>query len=298
MIARFLKDRAIDYDEYNPDEPYEALRYLTRQRIKLVENIVKAKQRLMQQIFLKFSTLAQTKVFSNNCSATALAVYEGFASAEDLANMDMEALLAFIKEKGRNSFAHPEQVAEALKKAIASSFRLPKTIEETVSYTIGSSVRLIRFMEKQKKELDQEIKKHMKLFPNTLMSIPGLGPVCTAGILAEIGCIERFKNQARLAKYAGLAWTQHQSADFEAENTKSISSGNRYLKYYLHEAAWSLVNCNTEYKDFYKRKYGEVKLHQHKRALALTARKLVRLVFHLLKYQCLYRPSTDSTPHA
>ena len=175
---------------------------------------------------------------------------------------------------------------------------MSKPIGDAVNYAIRSSVSLIRFMEKQKKELDQEIKKHMKLIPNTLLSIPGFGPVCTAGILAEIGCIERFKSQASLAKYAGLAWTQHQSAEFEAENTKSISSGNRYLKYYLHEAALLLVSCNTEYKNFYKRKYDEVKLHKHKRALALTARKLVRLVFHLLKYQCLYRPSTALAPLA
>ena len=121
MIARFLKDRAADYEERNPGESYEALRYLTRQRLKLVENIVKAKQRLMQQLFLKYSALAQTKVFSNSYSTTALAVYEEFASAEDLAAMDMDDLITFVKEKGRNCFAHPEQVAEALKKAAAST---------------------------------------------------------------------------------------------------------------------------------------------------------------------------------
>lgn len=46
---------------------------------------------------------------------------------------------------------------------------------------------------------------------------------------------------------------------------------------------------NAEYRSFYHRKYNEVNKYHHKRALALTARKLVRLVFRLLKDNCLYR---------
>jgi hypothetical protein len=49
------------------------------------------------------------------------------------------------------------------------------------------------------------------------------------------------------------------------------------------------VRCDTEYKRFYDRKYKEVNKYQHKRALALTARKFVRLVFTLLKDNRIYR---------
>lgn len=87
----------------------------------------------------------------------------------------------------------------------------------------------------------------MKLLPNVLISIPGIGPVYSAGIIAEIGDINRFKNQAALAKYAGLAWQQHQSGDFEAQTTRMIHSGNRFLKYYLCEAAFSLVSKTIVY---------------------------------------------------
>ena len=107
--------------------------------------------------------------------------------------------------------------------------------------------------------------------------------------MAEIGDINRFGNHAQLAKYAGLAWKQHQSGSFEAQTTRLINSGNRFLKYYLCEAAFSLVRCDKEYSDFYHLKYKEVNRYQHKRALALTARKFVRLVFRLLKDNRLYR---------
>ncbi len=64
--------------------------------------------------------------------------------------------------------------------------------------------------------------------------------------------------------------------------------GNRYLRYYLGEAANSLRQHNDEYGKYYRKKYNEVPKHQHKRALALTSRKFVRLVYGLLAKNQLY----------
>lgn len=124
-----------------------------------------------------------------------------------------------------------------------------------------------------------------------LVSHPAKRKVLSAGIIAEIGDINRFPNHAALAKYSGLVWSRHQSGLFEVQNTHLIKSGNRYLKYYLCEAAFSVVRCDTVFKRFYDLKYREVNKYQHKRALALTARKLVRLVFRLLKDNRLYKPA-------
>ncbi|MBU5675896.1 transposase [Alkaliphilus sp. MSJ-5] len=65
-------------------------------------------------------------------------------------------------------------------------------------------------------------------------------------------------------------------------------TGNKYLRYYLIEAANSVKNYIPEFKDFYSKKYGEVTTHCHKRALALTSRKLVRLIFSLLTKNQIY----------
>ena len=146
-------------------------------------------------------------------------------------------------------------------------------------------------MQAQIKALEKEIERQVENIPNTLVSIPGIGKVYSAGILAEIGDINRFSDHPALAKYAGLAWSQHQSGQFEAQNTRLIKSGNRFLKYYLCEAAFAVVRCDTEYRRYYDLKYKEVNKYQHKRALTLTARKLVRLVFRLLKDNRLYIPA-------
>ena len=245
----------------------------------------------MNVLFKKYSTMTQEKVFSDTFSTTALAVYDEFESAEALAYMDLQELTAFIIEKGKNRFPDPDAVAKAIQKAARSSYRLPKTVNDSVNQVLSISITSMKALESQIKEFDKAIAAQMKLLPNVLISIPGIGPVYSAGIMAEIGDINRFDNQAALAKYAGLAWTQHQSGNFEAQNTRLIHSGNRFFKYYLCEAAFSLVRCDKEYSNFYHLKYKEVNKYQHKRALALTARKFVRLVFTLLKDNRLYRPA-------
>ncbi|WP_337606104.1 IS110 family transposase [Claveliimonas sp.] len=289
VIADCLRFGRINKEVYLDDYRYTALKNLTRARFFAVQNLTREKQRFMNQLFKKYSTMTQEKVFSDTFSTTALAVYESFESAEALANMDLHQLTEFIIEKGKNRFPDPDSVAKAIQKAARSSYRLPKTVNDSVNQVLSISISSMRAMESQIKAFDKAIAEQMALIPNTLTSVKGIGPVYSAGIIAEIGDINRFSTQASLAKYAGLVWSQHQSGDFEAQNTRMIHSGNRYLKYYLCEAALSLVRCDAEYRSFYHRKYKEVNKYQHKRALAFTARKLVRLVFRLLKDNCLYK---------
>ena len=291
VIADCLRFGRINKEVYIGDYRYKALQNLTRARYFAVCNLVKEKQRFMNVLFKKYSTMTQEKVFSDTFSTTALAVYDEFESAEALADMDLHELTAFIMKKGKNRFPDPDSVAKAIQKAARSSYRLPKTVNDSVNQVLSISITSIKALESQIKEFDKAIAAQRELLPDVLTSIPGIGPVYAAGIMAEIGDSNRYENHAQLAKYAGLAWTQYQSGGFEAQTTRLIRSGNRFLKYYLCEAAFSLVRCDKEYSDFYHLKYKEVNRYQHKRALALTARKLVRLVFALLKDNRLYRPA-------
>lgn len=65
-------------------------------------------------------------------------------------------------------------------------------------------------------------------------------------------------------------------------------AGNQYLRYYLVEAANSVRLNEPVYRKYYFKKYNEVPKYQHKRALVMTARKLVRLVDVLLRNHQLY----------
>jgi transposase len=291
VVADNLRFGRVTAAVYMDDYRYAALQKLTRARFYAVQNQTREKQRFMNYLFLKCSGLAQDKAFSDNFGAAALSVFEEFETPDDLENIDFEALAVFISERGKNRSPRPEEIAKAVQAAARGSYRLPKTVNDSVNQVLSISVSSLRALKAQIKALDAEIERQFENIPNTLTSVPGIGAVFSAGIIAEIGDVNRFENQSKLAKYAGLAWKKRQSGMFEGENTRLIRSGNRFLKYYLCEAAFALARCDAGYRRFYDLKYKEVNKYQHKRALALTARKLVRLVFRLLKDNRLYNPA-------
>jgi len=268
---------------------YEALQRLTRTRFHFMKEIGRNKTYFLNQLFLKFSGMRQDNPFSSTFGTTSLAVIEEL-DPETIAEMELEDLISFLQEKGKNRFAEPEELAKYLQKLARSSYRLNTTMEDPVNLSLSVTISTIQHMESQIKRLDKEIAKLMKGIPQTLTSVKGIGEVFSAGLIAEIGDVKRFKDHHALAKYAGLAWTQYQSGEYEAENTSRMRTGNKYLRYYLIQAAESIRRYDSEYKAFYTKKYDEVPKHKHKRALVLTARKLVRLVYSLLSTNQLYTP--------
>ena len=151
-----------------------------------------------------------------------------------------------------------------------------------MSVSIASSFNCINAFEQELKAINKAIDKTVKgLNPEEyliLNSIPGVGPVYAAGILAEIGSVRYFKSNDALAKYAGIVWNSNDSGEFEGEDTHMSKAGNRYLRYFLIEATSSVIRYAPEYKAFYDRKYAETTTHRHKRALALTSRKFIRML--------------------
>jgi transposase len=275
---------------------YLALQRLTRHRLHLVEAITREKNYMVSNIYLKFSELAvldkNDKPFSNTYGVTSVAVLTEFLSLDEIVYTPVEELVEFVKDKGKNRFSDPYQTAKLLQKAASDSYRLDKVLYEPLNVAIASSFNVIKALENEIKAVDKAIEKTIKGLNTTeyesLISIPGIGPVLASGILAEIGSINAFDSHNALAKYAGLTWRTKQSGQYTSEDTRMTKTGNKYLRYYLIEAANSVKNHVPEYNEYYYKKYGEVTVHQHKRALALTSRKLVRLIFGLLTKNQIY----------
>jgi len=272
-------------------EQYVALQRLTRMRFHLVHNLAREKQYFLQNLFYKcnaFTTEVDSSVFGH---ALMEMLSEKF-SLDDIAEMDVADLADYLRDKGRNRFPDPERVARCIQQAARASYRLSKVVEDSIDLVLGTSIESIRSIQKQLKDLDKAIERVLDGIQGAqcLLSVPGIGKVYAAGLLGELGDIERFKDQAAVAKYAGLTWRRHQSGVFEAEDTARIKSGNRFLRYYLVEAANSVRMRDEEFGEYYRKKYHEVPKNQHKRALVLTARKLVRLVDVLLRSGQLYTP--------
>ena len=75
---------------------------------------------------------------------------------------------------------------------------------DSVNQVLAISYNTIKTLKDQLSLFDNAIEEIMKTIPHTLTSVKGIGPVYATGIIAEISDINRFKNQAALAKYAGI----------------------------------------------------------------------------------------------
>ncbi len=275
------------------EDKYLSLQKFTRARFQVAKDLSREKNRYLQTLFLKFSSMTQSPLFSDNFGTTAMDLVTEFESVDQIAYTPLPELADFLNSRGKGHFVDPETLAREIQKAARSSYRLPKAIQDSVNQVLAMQAQTIRFQEHQLKEYDKLIADQMTGIPSTLTSIKGIGPVYAAGILAEIGDVSRFKDQAALANYAGLSWSRHQSGKFEAEQTHLVHSGNRFLRYYLIEATDHVRKHDPELKRFYARKYEETPKTKAKRALVLTARKFVRVVYALLRDNRIYISRED-----
>lgn len=280
-------------DSVPADFRYLALQRLTRHRFHIVQSIVREKSYYLSNLFLKFSGLCQSSVFSNNFGASALAVIDELGNMDEIADKPLEDLVQFLMTKGNEHFDDADDIAKKLQHAIKSSYRLAPAVDNSLNVVLRSCIDNIKALEKQKKAIDKAIKTEVEYLKNEytcLKSVKGIGDVISAGLIAEIAGISRFENDNSLAKFSGIYWNSYQSADFTADETSMRKCGNKYLRYYFIQAADQLRKYLPEYKTYYTRKFKESKTHHHKRALVLTARKTVRLVFALLHDNKLYSP--------
>lgn len=278
---------------FHYDEKLLALRFLTRYRYHVVHQLASEKAYCTAILYLKASEYSNDdkQAFSNLFGAASRAVIQEFASMEEIAAMPFDELAAWLDDQGKHRFADPVENAKRLQRIARDSYPLSPTLQPSINLVLRLSLKNISHLEALLKRLETAITEQMQTIPNTLQTIPGFGLVFSAGILAEIGGVERFDcDEAKVAKFAGFKWRKSGSAEFQAEDTHLTRTGNPYLRYYFCEAAFSVQRCDSEYGAYFQRKFKEVRKHQHKRATVLTARKLVRLVVRLLATNQPYQP--------
>lgn len=294
-IADFLRIQRFTTSPIK-EEKYMALQRLTRARYQIIGQLVEAKQHFLENLTYKCNTLTRELKASDGTtsvfSATMLSLFTEDYSLDDLAELSLEDFASLLQEKGKGRFKQPEELAKTIKKAIRGSYRLGKIAQESIDAVLSAIAAQIRGLENSIKALDKAIEQLVIIIPEyqCLTSIPGIGKVYAAGLIAEIGQINRFEDQTKLAKYAGLSWKVKQSGNYQSEHTPLTKQGNRYFRYYLVEATNSVRRHLPEYEEFYAKKYQETPKHQHKRAIVLTARKFVRLMDTLLRNHQLYTP--------
>jgi hypothetical protein len=297
-----------------PEEALLPLRFLTRQRFHLALDLVREKNFFSAHLFLLFSAYRKVKPFSDLFGQSSTQVLAHYPTPQALASAPLEDLVACLHLWSHNALRDPQHTAHLLQQVGQASFSLPEPFQQPLQELLARSLEHIRFLEIQMDELERQILAQAPTYPGIgcLDTIPGLGPIVASGVVAEVGDLHRFLAPAKwdprrqvyrartlrdaedaIAKIAGLWWPEQSSGDFAAEDRNLAHAGNRYLRYYLVQAAEGMRQYIPSYHAYYQRKFKEVPKHQHKRALVLTARKGLGLIVGLLHRQEPYRPQGD-----
>ena len=103
--------------------------------------------------------------------------------------------------------------------------------------------------------------KYYENFNCYLHTIPGVGVIGAATILAEIGDIHRFSNSASLVAYAGIDPTVKQSGEFNSTHNHMSKRGSPYLRHTIFTSAATCSFHDSPMNAYYKKKRDQGKHH-------------------------------------
>lgn len=172
------------------------------------------------------------------------------------------------------------------------SYPLPRKTDDIVGdpsvlkNQIKRKINRLLDIRNEMKEIEQEISVLMKQTNQRIETLNGCGLVLGSKLIAEIKNINRFKSSNSLAKYAGLCPRERSSGKtFRHIKTKS---GNRKLNMVVHRIALSQISKsgNEKAKEYFQRKLVQGKTKAQ--ALCCLKRRLIDIIFMMLKYKQPY----------
>ena len=261
---------------YVPDDTVLQLRELTRFRWGLVDRIGDAKRRLLTVLDRVFPEFAEQ--FTDPFGVSARELLRRAATAADFAALDLDELTRLLERASRKRFGRDK--AEAIQRSAANSLGLA-ALGPAARIEINALLSQISLIEKQVAELDAAIAALMAGAEQYLTTIPGVGAVLGASILAEIGDIDRFPRLQSLVAYAGLDPSVFASGQFEGTRQHISKRGSPYLRRALYLATHSAHLRNPDLDAYLQRKLREGM--SYKQALVATSHKLLARIFTVLK---------------
>lgn len=266
------------------DEDMIALRQLTRFHFSLVDSVSEVKLQviaLLDQIFPEYQSL-----FSDTFGKTSVELLLSHTTPEDILALDTDSLAEILTHcsRGRLGLAKAEQVKAAAQNSFGIKFG-----QEAFTFQIRSLLAQIQLVETQIDQLDEQVAEIYASFGTQLHTVPGIGPVLAAAILAEVGDISRFgSDPARLVAYAGIDPSVKQSGDFTGSRNRMSKRGSPYLRRALWLAATVAYRFDPTLAAFYQKKRSEGKAHMT--AVGAVTRKLTYVVFAILRDNEPYSP--------
>lgn len=261
-----------DYESYHVQVyHFPELKSLTRLRDRLVKQrsyYLVMLTNVLDEVFPEFKEFFDGSLKSK----TAFYLLDTYKIPSRMANMNSNSFDNLRKiSHGHFSYAKFIKIKELAKNTIGSS-------SEADELEISSLLSIYKTINDEVCRVESKIEEIMTIIDSPTVSIPGVGMMSAASIIAEFGDLSRFANADKMLAYAGLDCGRSQSgtADYKG---KMVKHGSSYLRQALMNVVETMMIHAPVFYDFYHKKRDEGK--PHRVALSHLARKLVRLIYKL-----------------
>lgn len=253
-----------------PPAPIRELRDLTRERRKLIQSRATVINRIAK--VLEDANIKLASVASNIVGASGMEMLKAIIAHEE----DPEKLADLAKRRLRSK---KEELQEALYGRVTDHHR----------FLLSQYIRQLRFFDEEIHEFDIRIENLMRPFLlelSLLETIPGVGRRTAEQLLSEIGVeMTCFPSDQHLSSWAGVCSGNNESAG--KRKSGQTTSGNRWLKSTLTEAAWAVSRTKDTYLAARYRRLAARR--GKKRAIMAVGHSILVIVYHILKEKRPYR---------
>jgi transposase len=154
--------------------------------------------------------------------------------------------------------------------------------------------QLIRFLNKQIKEVEQNIKQIVLKDPvlkekvEKICVVKGLGLISVISIIAETDGFALFRNKAQLISFSGYDVVQRESGTSVKGVTRISKKGNSHIRRALHFPALVVVKHEKQFQAFFQRTLEKSFIKM--KAYVAVQRKILVLIYTLYKNNSDYDP--------
>lgn len=251
------------------------VRLLVGRRSEIVRDQTRRLGRLRDLLSSLFPALERRIDVKTKTGLTFLSLY---AAPHELRSMRPAGIARTVTRSAAHLRGVPKMAGDAIALARAQKMDVPgariraRLVKELASEALAARDARDR--------IDREIADLLTGHPDAalIQSLPGMGVVMTAELIANIGDICRFRSADALAAAAGLTPVLRQSGKSHA--IRRATGGDKALKRVFFQSAFIALS-HPESKAFYDRKRAEGK--RHNQAVIALARRRINVIWAILQ---------------
>jgi len=283
--------RCLYYDV--PEESLRELRSLIAYRSKLKKQEHALRMRLRNNLFAQyFPELDRLFVKTGQPDDMVLSIAEQRLDPREIARMEFDDFLKLITTR-KIRIEQEKRLRELWEGAKNSAGCL---VHDAARWEAKSLVSQLKTLREIVKDNELRMKTAAQQYPEyqSLLSIPGFGPIVSAMVLGAIGDPYRFENQRQVLRLAGLDLSAARSGK-NSDSAKPVISkqGKAALRYALVQAAMVSSSSNPTVRSYFS---GLLQGRELERGIKLKmkvklAAKLLVIAWTLMKSREQFKPS-------